>query len=58
VSFFIEATRRGVSQGLKLIQGQMHAKLENQNGVVIYLAGETEGLASSLGVQSFVVTLN
>jgi hypothetical protein len=48
VSFFIEATRRGVSQGLKLIQGQMHAKLENQNGVVIYLAGETEGLASFL----------
>jgi hypothetical protein len=50
-------TYRGVSRGLTLIQGQMHAKLENQNGVVIYLAGETEGLASSLGIQSFVVTL-
>jgi hypothetical protein len=35
----------------------MHAKLTNQNGVVMYLAGETEGLASSLGAQAFVVNL-
>jgi hypothetical protein len=35
----------------------MHAKLTNQNGVVMYLAGQTEGLASSLGAQAFEVNL-
>ena len=48
---------RGVSRGLTLIEGKMHAKLTNQNGVVMYLAGETEGLASSLGAQAFEVNL-
>ena len=48
---------RGVSRGLTLIEGKMHAKLTNGNGVVMYLAGETEGLASSMGVQAFEVTL-
>jgi hypothetical protein len=51
-------TYRGVSSGLTLIQGQLHAKLQNGNGVVMYLAGETEGLASSMGAQAFQVTLN
>jgi hypothetical protein len=51
-------TFTGVSSGLTLIEGSMHAKLTNGNGVVLYLAGETEGLASSLGVQAFQVTLN
>ena len=46
-------TYHGVSRGLTLIEGKMHAKLTNQNGVVMYLAGETEGLASSLGAQAF-----
>jgi hypothetical protein len=50
-------TYRGVSQGLTLVEGKMHAKLTNGNGVVMYLAGETEGLASSIGVQAFEVTL-
>jgi len=50
-------TYRGISRGLTLIEGVMHAKLTNENGVDIYLAGETEGLASSLGVQAFVITL-
>lgn len=50
-------TYRGISQGLTLIEGTMHARLTNQNGVVIYLAGETEGLASSIGVQEFKVSL-
>ena len=50
-------TYQGVSNGLTLIEGKMHAKLTNGNGVVMYLAGETEGLASSLGVQAFQVTL-
>src|SRR6516165_7667677 len=35
-------TYRGVSGGLTLIEGKMHAKLKNGNGVVMYLAGETE----------------
>ena len=48
---------RGVSRGLTLIEGKMHAKLTNGNGVVMYLAGATEGLASSMGVQAFEVTL-
>ena len=50
-------TYHGVSRGLTLIEGKMHAKLTNQNGVVMYIAGQTEGLASSLGAQAFSVQL-
>ena len=50
-------TYRGVSKGLTLIEGKMHAKLMNGSGVTMYLAGETEGLASSMGVQAFEVSL-
>src|SRR5215475_14016792 len=50
-------TYHGVSRGLTLIEGKMHAKLTNQNGVVMYLAGQTEGLASSMGAQAFEVNL-
>ena len=50
-------TYHGVSNGLTLIEGKMHAKLTNQNGVVMYLAGQTEGLASSMGAQAFSVQL-
>jgi hypothetical protein len=50
-------TYRGVSRGLTLIEGKMHAKLTNGNGVVMYLAGQTEGLASSMGAQAFEVSL-
>jgi len=50
-------TYHGVSRGLTLIEGKMHAKLTNQNGVVMYLAGQTEGVASSLGAQAFEVNL-
>ena len=50
-------TYHGISTGLTLIEGKMHAKLTNQNGVVMYLAGQTEGLASSLGAQAFQVNL-
>jgi hypothetical protein len=48
---------QGISKGLTLIEGRMHAKLTNGNGVIMYLAGETEGLASSLGAQAFEVRL-
>ena len=50
-------TYHGVSRELTLIQGQMRAKLTNQNGVTMYLAGQTESLASSLGAQAFEVNL-
>jgi len=50
-------TYHGISRGLTLMEGKMHAKLTNGNGVVMYLAGQTEGLASSLGAQAFEVTL-
>src|SRR5205814_2490701 len=50
-------TYRGMSGGLPLIEGRMHAKLTNVSGVVMYLAGEIEGLASSMGVQAFEVSL-
>ena len=50
-------TYHGISRGLTLIEGKMHAKLTNGNGVTMYLAGETEGLASSMGAQAFEVSL-
>jgi hypothetical protein len=50
-------TYHGISRGLTLIEGKMHAKLTNQNGVTMYLAAETEGLASSMGAQAFEVNL-
>src|SRR5262249_9377262 len=39
-------TYHGISRGITLIEGKMHAKLTNGNGVTMYLSGETEGLAS------------
>ena len=48
---------QGISQGLTLIEGKMHAKLTNGNGVVLYLAGETQGLATASGVQSYEITM-
>ena len=50
-------TYHGISRGLTLIEGKMHAELTNGNGVVMYLAAETEGLASSMGAQAFEVNL-
>src|SRR5438874_13035503 len=50
-------TYHGISSGLTLIEGKMHAKLTNGNGVVMYLAGQTEGLASSMGAQTLHVSL-
>ena len=45
LSDFSGSETHGVSNGLTLIEGHMHAKLTNQNGVVMYIAGQTEGLA-------------
>ena len=50
-------TYRGISRGLTVIEGQMHAKLTNGNGVTMYLAAQTEGVASSMGAQAFEVNL-
>jgi hypothetical protein len=50
-------TYRGISRGLTLIEGKMHAKLTNGNGVVMYLAAQTEGVASSMGAQAFEINL-
>ena len=50
-------TYRGISRGLTVIEGQMHAKLQNGNGVTMYLAAQTEGVASSMGAQAFEVNL-
>src|SRR5258707_12979910 len=50
-------TYRGVSLGLTLIEGKMHAKRTNGNGVVMDLAGDTERGASHIGVQPFEVNL-
>ena len=50
-------TYHGISRGLTLIEGKMHAKLTNGSGVVMYLAAETEGLASSMGAQAFEISL-
>lgn len=50
-------TYRGVSSGLTLIEGSMNAKLTNEHGVVMYISGATEGLASSGGMQSFQIAL-
>ena len=49
-------TYHGISRGLTLIEGKMHAKLTNANGVVIYLAGVTQGLATASGVQTYQIT--
>jgi outer membrane immunogenic protein len=48
---------RGVSRGLTLMEGKMYAKLTNEKGVVIYLTGDTKGLATSGGVQQFQINL-
>ena len=48
---------RGISRGFTLIEGKMYSRLTNDSGVVIYLTGETKGLASSAGLQSFQIAL-
>lgn len=50
-------TYGGTSRGLTLGKGKVSAQVKNQRGVVIYLAGETSGVATALGVRAFHVTL-
>lgn len=50
-------TYKGISKGLTLINGKMHSKMTNGNGVVIYLTGERTGVATNTGVRTIVVKL-
>ena len=47
----------GVRSGLTLLRGRQHAKFTNDKGVVIYVAGNTEGLASSTGASTVSIQL-
>ena len=51
-------TYHGISRGLTLIEGKMHAKLTNGNGVVMYLAGQTEGLIKKIDKDTLTLTLD
>ncbi len=44
--------------GFTLVKGKVNVKLTNSNGVVIYVTGETKGLASSTGISSVTIKLD
>lgn len=50
-------TYRGLSRGITLVRGKVHARVKNESGVVIYLKGKTSGVATSLGARAFKVAL-
>ena len=52
-----EGTYRGSSKGITLVNGTMTAKMTNEHGVIVYLSGERQGLATSSGVRVFKVKL-
>jgi hypothetical protein len=47
----------GARSGLTLLNGQMHERLENDKGTVIYLSGKTAGLSTNYGIDKFVIEL-
>jgi hypothetical protein len=47
----------GARSGLTLLEGKMHERLANDKGTVIYLTGKTSGLATSMGIDKFVIEL-
>lgn len=51
-------TYTGASSGLTLIEGKMHERMANGNGVVIYLTGATSGLSTSMGIEQLLITLD
>ena len=51
-------TYAGASSGLTLIEGKMHERIANGNGVVIYLTGATTGLSTTLGIEQILITLD
>lgn len=52
-----EGTYKGARSGVTLFKGKMHERLENDQGVVIYVTGKTSGLASSFGVDQVSIKL-
>ncbi len=50
-------TYTGARSGLTLVNGKMHERLENDKGTVIYLTGATSGLATSMGIDKFMIEL-
>ena len=50
-------TYTGARSGLTLLEGRMYERLENANGTVIYITGNTSGLATSMGIDKFVIEL-
>ena len=50
-------TYTGARSGLTFFKGKMHAKMTNKKGVVIYLTGTTQGLASSMGASTVSIKL-
>ncbi len=51
-------TYTSTRSGFTIIKGKVNAKLTNNKGVVIYMSGVTQGLASSAGVSTVTVTLD
>jgi hypothetical protein len=47
----------GARSGLTLLNGQMHERLENDKGTVIYLTGKTSGLSTNYGIDKFIIEL-
>jgi hypothetical protein len=50
-------TYTGARSGLTLLNGQMHERLENDKGTVIYLTGRTSGLSTNYGIDKFLIEL-
>jgi hypothetical protein len=50
-------TYTGARSGLTLLNGQMHARLANDKGTVIYLTGRTAGLSTNYGIDKFIIEL-
>ncbi len=47
----------GVRSGVTVGNGVVKARLKGDNGVIIYLIGESEGIANANGADSFVIKM-
>lgn len=50
-------TYTGKRSGLTLFKGKMYERLESDKGTIIYLTGRTSGLATSSGIDKFIIEL-
>jgi hypothetical protein len=48
-------TYTGARSGFTVLNGKMTARLANDKGTVIYLTGRTTGLATSVGIDKFII---